>query len=151
MRDYVLRDEIKAAFVEVFMAHGKYETFWDLVIDKAIDRIPGAIVFEEEQLNKTYKTRDIEKPGFIEGGLPYPLVFCRDRYGGVYSGGKWSVWNHYLDEIPQEIEGDDTDCRNVWTYLHDENERGYMFGIGKDPLCALVDLMNKINKIQRKD
>ena len=40
----------------------------------------------------------------------YPLVIIVDRYNGCYSGGKFTVWNSYPEDIPEDIYSDDDTC-----------------------------------------
>ena len=68
----------------------------------------------------------------------YPLVIIRDRYTGVYSGGYFTAWNMYLEDIPQEIEADDVSCYNFW-YSYEG-----IVGLGKTPNEAIEDLQQKI-------
>ncbi len=45
----------------------------------------------------------------------YPLTIVKDRYTGTYSGGIFTAWNIEADEVPTDIYGDDTECRNFWS------------------------------------
>lgn len=71
----------------------------------------------------------------------YPLVVVCDRYTGVYSGGEYTAWNHYLDEIPQEIESGDVECREFW--LGETADR-YKVGKGATVAEAVADLARKM-------
>lgn len=44
----------------------------------------------------------------------YPLTIVRDRYTGVYSGGKYTAWNLNPQFIPHAIVEDDVTCRIFW-------------------------------------
>ena len=46
----------------------------------------------------------------------YPLVIIRDRYTGVYSGGKYTAWSGDVEDIlpPPEVNDDDIVCMNFW-------------------------------------
>ena len=58
----------------------------------------------------------------------YPLVIIRDRYTGVYSGGKYTAWSGDVEDIlpPPEVNDDDVICMNfcvgiltsVTLYIH---------------------------------
>ena len=71
----------------------------------------------------------------------YPLVIVCDRYNGTYSGGKYTAWNHCLDEIPQEIEGDDVECMGFWW---GEASEKYTVGKGSTIAEAVEDLARKM-------
>lgn len=68
----------------------------------------------------------------------YPLVIIEDRYTGVYSNGKYTAWNMYFDEIPQDIDGDDVSCYDFW---HSYNG---IVGLGETPSGAIEDLRQKL-------
>lgn len=55
----------------------------------------------------------------------YPLTVIRDRYNGVYSGGKITAWNQDFYKIPEQIDGDDPSCMNFW----DEFKQGEPVGL----------------------
>lgn len=46
----------------------------------------------------------------------YPLTVVKDRYGGAYSGGKYTAWNMDSHEIPIDIDSDDNMCEAFWVY-----------------------------------
>lgn len=71
----------------------------------------------------------------------YPLVIICDRYTGAYSGGKYTAWNHDLEDIPPEIDGDDVDCRNFW--WGGEADK-YNVGKGSTIAEAVMDLARKL-------
>ena len=73
----------------------------------------------------------------------YPLTIVCDRYIGTYSGGVYTAWNHYVDEIPLEIEGDDVECYSFW--WGDEPKK-YMVGKGETIVEAVADLAHKMRK-----
>lgn len=67
----------------------------------------------------------------------YPLTIIRDRYGGTYSGGKYTAWNVKHYEIPKRIDGDDMDCQKAWQDLRNVK---YPVGIGETIQEAIKDL-----------
>ena len=85
----------------------------------------------------------------------YPLIVISDRYNGTYSRGKFTAWNCYIDEVPQEIDDDDSECAVFWNEVI---KNGYVFkkydsfgnykeiyiGIGKTPEEAILDLYCKL-------
>lgn len=73
----------------------------------------------------------------------YPLVIVRDRYTGTYSGGKYTAWNNYVDEIPQEIEGNDGECREFWW---SDAAGKYTVGKGATIVEAVVDLIKRMKE-----
>jgi hypothetical protein len=72
----------------------------------------------------------------------YPITIVFDRYGGTYSGAKFTAWNLYVREMPEEIGGDDWDCG--WWWGTPESERP-VCGKGGTPDEAWMDLERKIN------
>lgn len=74
----------------------------------------------------------------------YPLVIIKDRYTGVYSGGKYTAWNMDLEDIPQDIEEDDVSCHDFW-FSYDG-----VVGLGKTPNEAAEDLHRKLER-ERKE
>ena len=68
----------------------------------------------------------------------YPLTIVQDRYGGAYSGGKYTAWHLDFEEIPEEINSEDTICHDFWV----ENE--IIVGKGNTPLEAVEKLRELI-------
>lgn len=71
----------------------------------------------------------------------YPVTIIYDRYGGVYSGGRWVAFNLYYDDIPGAVSGDDDSCCEFWRefrLLHND-----IAGRGDTPDEALEDLRRK--------
>ena len=85
---------------------------------------------------------NIEKCGFMEDEI-YPLVIIRDRYTGVYSGGKYTAWNLDAEEIPIDINADDVSCFNFW--WTDKADK-YIIGKGDTVNEALADLYIKLKQ-----
>lgn len=69
----------------------------------------------------------------------YPLTIVRDRYNGVYSGGKYLAWHCEPYEVPDVIFSDDVSCSYYWG-----NVNPYLVGKGDTPKEALDDLRRKI-------
>lgn len=44
----------------------------------------------------------------------YPLTIIADRYGGVYSGGKFLAFNCLPNEVPEMVNTSDSFCRSFW-------------------------------------
>lgn len=44
----------------------------------------------------------------------YPLTIISDRYGGTYSGGNFTAWNLFPEDIPPEIFDSDVPCGTFW-------------------------------------
>lgn len=70
----------------------------------------------------------------------YPLTIITDRYGGTYSGGKYTAWNCYSDEIPSEVDATDIACMIFWDCFSKET-----VGIGNTIFEAILDLYIKLN------
>lgn len=76
---------------------------------------------------------------YLDGdGYPYPLTIVSDRYGGVYSGGKFTAWNCESYGVPEGQAGCDLTCSDFW---YDNTE---IVGLGKTPVEAIEDLKNKL-------
>lgn len=69
----------------------------------------------------------------------YPTTIVADRYTGVYSGGLFTCWPLDFFNLPDDIEGGDTDCDIFW-FRCDKSE----VGIGNTPQEAFEDLEKKI-------
>lgn len=78
---------------------------------------------------------------------PYPLTVVMDRYSGVYSGGYFTAWNRYSQEIPSYIDGSDGAAMAFWDNYHKKEETfedGYqMVGFGETADAAIKDLIAK--------
>lgn len=70
----------------------------------------------------------------------YPLTIVPDRYNGTYSGGLYTVWNHYAENVPTEIYSDDMTCNDFWKF---EVENRNDFGVGDTIQEAIDDLYYK--------
>jgi hypothetical protein len=44
----------------------------------------------------------------------YPCTVICDRYGGLFSGAKWTAWRLDSDEIPLGIESCNVMCAEFW-------------------------------------
>ena len=68
----------------------------------------------------------------------WPTTICRDRYGGVYSGGEWLAWPLRPQHIPAEVSSEDGPCRDWW--LEQAQEEKVPVGVGSSPTEALERL-----------
>jgi hypothetical protein len=84
----------------------------------------------------------------------YPILIIQDRYGGVYSHGRWVAISQAFEESPEESEshlsiltnegfGDDITASNFW---HDVSCIDWI-AVGKTPDEALRALTEKQNKV----
>ena len=64
----------------------------------------------------------------------YPLTILKDRYSGTYSGGMYTAWNRYSDDIPYGFDATDEVCAEFWMY------NVIPVGRGATPNDAVVDL-----------
>lgn len=69
----------------------------------------------------------------------YPLTIVKDRYTGVYSGGVYTAWNKKHYELPDDIDGNDTDCCSFWA-----TNKNIIVGIGDTVNEAITDLKSKL-------
>jgi len=68
----------------------------------------------------------------------YPLVIINDRYSGTYSKGAYTAWNHYLEQIPKDIDDGDPECWNFWDKQRETKE--WRVGVGATVKEAIKDL-----------
>jgi hypothetical protein len=64
----------------------------------------------------------------------WPLTVVMDRYGGCYSGGRYTAWPLNYDEMPEAPSSDDVSCAHFW----DVNQE--FVGIGNSMEEAVRDL-----------
>lgn len=74
----------------------------------------------------------------------YPMTIICDRYGGTYSGGRYTAWYKDFWDIPDEVDGCDPECSIFWLQCEE------IVGIGDTPILAAEDLMNKLNEYLQK-
>lgn len=78
---------------------------------------------------------------------PYPLTVVMDRYSGTYSGGYFTAWNKYSDEIPAAINSDDGTAMDFWDNYYKNfgslKERHEIVGFGETAEAAINDLIKK--------
>lgn len=70
----------------------------------------------------------------------YPLTIVKDRYGGTYSGGKYTAWHLDYFNLPEEIDEDDCTCADFWT----ADGNYYLVGKGDTVEQAYKDLVEKV-------
>ena len=75
-------------------------------------------------------------------GYPYPLTIVSDRYSGTYSGGFFTAWNLYADEMPEQISSDDNSC----SYFFEHTNIPY--GRGVSPNDAAMDLVKRLKGVK---
>jgi hypothetical protein len=73
----------------------------------------------------------------------YPLTIIQDRYNGIYSGGKFTAWNLYPNELPDEVFSDDVTCRCFWA------DQEITIGRGNTPDEALAMLAVSLEREKR--
>lgn len=54
----------------------------------------------------------------------YPLTVVTDRYGGTYSGAAYLAFPLDFDEVPEDVNGDDTECGYFWRYYDEPVGKG---------------------------
>ena len=74
----------------------------------------------------------------------YPLTIIKDRYNGVYSGGKWLAFCNDPDEINTDIWDSDTPCDCFW-WEYKNGNIDMVIGIGNTINDAVEDLRTKLN------
>ena len=80
--------------------------------------------------------------------IPLELTIIKDRYGGMYSGGRYTAWNIPFTKIPSIVEGSDFECETFWIAYKAVDRSGHttIVGFGNTPQSALEDLIEKMNK-----
>jgi len=76
-----------------------------------------------------------------------PLIIIRDRYGGAYSGAKYTAWNVFFNEFPSEPIGEDPECMHFWK---NGGYKAYPVGRGNTIEEAYEDLKKVIKLIEDK-
>lgn len=56
----------------------------------------------------------LSEPPDLENLDVYPLTIVSDRYGGAYSGGRFTAWCLDSTKVPADIHEDDVTCHNFW-------------------------------------
>lgn len=74
---------------------------------------------------------------FMEDAI-YPLTITSDRYNGTYSGGNFTAWHLYPDEVPDDIYSNDIDCPYFWSHNR------IVCGKGRTVSEAVADLYAKL-------
>lgn len=100
--------------------------------------------FMEDVVNNML-TITSESDDALENSI-YPLTVVADRYNGVYSGGVFTAWNKYNDELPSAIFGDDTSCMEFWS----KNDN-ILCGRGDTIDSAIADLYGKLPARELRD
>ena len=70
----------------------------------------------------------------------YPLTVVSDRYTGTYSGGEYTAWNLYPEDIPKAIFSDDDTCCDYFRTTRD------IYGRGDTPNEAAIDLSKQLKR-----
>jgi hypothetical protein len=76
---------------------------------------------------------------------PYPFWVLRDRYGGSYSGGKYTCW--WGLDVREEAESDDVTCGGFWYEMKQLNNTpfdGAAIGVGDSIDAAITDAMSRL-------
>lgn len=75
----------------------------------------------------------------------YPLTLVADRYDGAYSGGRFTAWNLFAQEVPEAIDGGDVECMDFWYGIDGDVLSGkirsdIICGVGNTPEEAVGNL-----------
>ena len=85
-----------------------------------------------------------DKIGEIHTFHIHPLTIIPDRYHGKYSGGEFTVWNLYHENIPTDISGSDTEACEFWNNDINAEDRK-LCGVGNTIQAAINDLYYKLD------
>ena len=72
-----------------------------------------------------------------KSAVVYPLTVVAYRYGGVYSGGRFTAWNLDPCDVPEAPWGDDGEASEFWWA---GGVDGFIVGVGSTPKEAIDDL-----------
>lgn len=70
----------------------------------------------------------------------YPLTIIVDRYGGTYSGGKFTAWHCDHWGIDEGVDSDDVSCATYWIDTKD------IVGRGETVIDAVIDLAKRMKE-----
>lgn len=70
----------------------------------------------------------------------YPTTIVRDRYDGTYSGADWLAFPLDYWNVPDEVDGGDSECMMFW-----EDYEGVV-GKGNTPELAMANLVAKMEE-----
>jgi hypothetical protein len=68
----------------------------------------------------------------------YPTTIVNDRYSGAYSGAEWLAFPLDYWNVPDEVDGGDSECMMFW-----EDYDGVV-GKGSTPELAMANLVAKM-------
>lgn len=71
----------------------------------------------------------------------YPVTIIQDRYSGTYSGGQWTAFNLYKEQVPDAVDDSDVPCREFWTLASNFH---LAIGRGATPDEAFEDLKKRL-------
>lgn len=69
----------------------------------------------------------------------YPTTIIRDRYNGTYSGAEWLAFPLDYFNVPDEVDGGDSECMMFW------DSYDGVVGKGDTPQEAMGDLIKKMS------
>ena len=78
----------------------------------------------------------------------YPVTIIMDRYGGVYSEGKYVAFPMRWDSVPEGCDADDVTCSEFWGEV---DKAGAPAGVGDSPNEAMADLEKKAKGLSKQD
>lgn len=82
----------------------------------------------------------------------HPLCVIKDRYGGIYSGGRYTAWYSDIPNTPSGIFEDEETCAKAWGKLRAARQNGKLvYGIGRTPDEALRDLAIAMIRIKEEN
>lgn len=70
----------------------------------------------------------------------YPTTIVNDRYSGTYSGAEWLAFPLDYWNVPEEVDGGDSECMMFW-----EDYDGVV-GKGNTPELAMANLVAKMEE-----
>jgi hypothetical protein len=86
--------------------------------------------------------------------LTHPIIIVEDRYGGVYSDGKWIAvakgtescrderWQDNVDAIFEDALADDVTASNFWCEVRENPDKFFWIVVGNTPDNARQNLLN---------
>lgn len=74
----------------------------------------------------------------------YPLTITKDRYDGIYSGGKYLAWNKNPEDVPPLPFEKDKIADDYWAQVRKSNYGKNAVGIGNTIDAAIQDLILRL-------
>ena len=75
----------------------------------------------------------------------WPTTILRDRYDGVYSGGRWTAFPIPAEAVPLAVSDQDVPCREFWS--KNRADAGVPVGVGATVEEAIRQLKDAVTRL----